>query len=183
LITGSAIIPGDVLIGISSSGVHSNGYSLVRKIVFGIAGHQVDDHIPELGETVADALLRPTLIYSAAVRKILAHYRVKDVVHGIAHITGGGLGENIERILPPNVDIQIDCNTWKRPPVFPWMQRLGNVATDEMYRVFNMGIGLVLIVRPRHVEAICRMLERDQLQPQVIGKVVSGTRQVVLSNQ
>ena len=183
LITGSAIIPGDVLIGISSSGVHSNGYSLVRKIVFGIAGQQVDDHIPELGETVADALLRPTLIYSAAVRKILAHYRVKDVVHGIAHITGGGLGENIERILPPNVDIQIDCNTWKRPPVFPWMQRLGNVATDEMYRVFNMGIGLVLIVRPRHVEAICRMLERDQFQPQVIGKVVSGTRQVVLSNQ
>lgn len=183
LITGSAIIPGDLLIGISSSGVHSNGYSLVRKIVFEIAGHQVDEHIPELGETVADALLRPTLIYSAAVRKILAHYRVKDVVHGIAHITGGGLGENIERILPPNVDIQIDCNTWQRPPVFPWMQRLGKVATDEMYRVFNMGIGLVLIVRPRHVEAISCMLEREQLQAQVIGKVVAGSRQVILSNQ
>jgi phosphoribosylformylglycinamidine cyclo-ligase len=183
LITGAAIVPGDVLIGISSSGVHSNGYSLVRKIVFEIAGHKVDDQIPELGESVADALLRPTLIYSAAVRRILANYRVKDVVHGIAHITGGGLGENIERILPPNVNTEIDCNTWKKPPVFPWMQRLGNVATDEMYRVFNMGIGLVLIVRPRHAEAISRMLEQAEFQPQVIGKVVEGTRQVLLANQ
>jgi phosphoribosylformylglycinamidine cyclo-ligase len=182
LITGSAIIPGDVLIGISSSGFHSNGYSLVRKVVFEIAGLQVNDFVPELNETVSDALLRPTLIYSGAVRRILAHYRVKDVVHGIAHITGGGLAENIERILPPNVDIQIDCTTWQQPPVFPWLQRLGNVATDEMYHVFNMGIGLVMIVRPRHVDAICRMLERDQFQPQVIGKVVAGSKQVTLSN-
>lgn len=183
LITGSAIVPGDVLIGISSSGVHSNGYSLVRKIVFEIAGHKVDDQIPELGETVADALLRPTLIYSGAVRRILANYRVKDVVHGIAHITGGGLGENIERILPPNVKIEIDCSTWRKPAVFPWMQRLGQVATDEMYRVFNMGIGLVLIVRPRHVEAISRILEQAELQSQVIGKVVEGSREVILLNQ
>jgi phosphoribosylformylglycinamidine cyclo-ligase len=135
LITGQTITEGDVVIGVNSSGVHSNGYSLVRKIVFEIAGKKIDELIPELGETVADALLRPTLIYSSAIRKILTHYKVKNVVHGIAHITGGGLADNIERILPTNIEIQIDCTKWNRAAVFDWMQGLGQVETAEMYRV------------------------------------------------
>lgn len=183
LITGEAIAADDVVIGVSSSGIHSNGYSLVRKIVFELAGLDVERFVPELGETVGDALLRPTLIYSPAVRKVLNHYKVKDVVHGIAHITGGGLAENIERILPPRIDIHLDCHRWPRPPVFDWMQRLGNVETDEMYRVFNMGIGLVLIIRPFYADNVCAILARHGFRPQVIGRAAQGTRRVVLENQ
>ena len=182
LITGQAIANGDVVIGVNSSGIHSNGYSLVRKIVFEIAGKKIDEHIPDLGETVADALLRPTMIYSAVVRKILTHYKVKNVVHGIAHITGGGLADNIERILPTNIEIQIDCTKWNRPAVFDWMQGLGNVETAEMYRVFNMGIGLALIVSPFYADNICRMLDKAGLMNSIIGHAIEAPRRVVLQN-
>ncbi len=183
LIDGRAIAPGDVIIGVGSSGVHSNGFSLVRKIVFERHNLDVDVHIDELGETVGDALLRPTLIYASMVRQILNYYKVKTVVHGIAHITGGGLAENIERILPPGVSLSIDCASWDRPPVFPWLQRLGQVETAEMYRVFNMGIGLALIVSPYYADTIQRLVAESGFQSWVIGSVAAGEKGVVTSNQ
>jgi phosphoribosylformylglycinamidine cyclo-ligase len=172
LIDGKSIAEDDVVIGIGSNGVHANGFSLVRKIVFDHAGLNVDDPFePEPEKSIGDALMEPTLIYTAAVRRVLNHYRVKNVVHGIAHITGGGLAENMERILPPGTSIQIDGTAWDRPAVFPWLQQLGNVAIEEMFRVFNMGIGMTLIVSPYYADSVLRMLQEDGHTAAVIGKV------------
>ena len=174
LMDGKAIAAGDVLLGIESSGIHSNGYSLVRKIVFDIAGLSIDDHVKALGATVADALLTPTRIYTSAVRQVLAHYRVKQVVHGIAHITGGGLEENVSRILPKGMGIAIEPQSWPVPTVFTWLQELGEVDDAEMARVFNMGIGLVMIVSPYYAESIQSQLANLGLASWPIGQVVDG---------
>ena len=119
LIDGHAITPGDKVIGIASSGVHSNGFSLVRKIVFDVAGLTPDSMVADSKQSVADTLIEPTVIYTKATRQILSHYKVKNVVHGIAHITGGGLEENLERVTPAGLDIEIDGSIWERPMVFP----------------------------------------------------------------
>ncbi|MCO6044309.1 phosphoribosylformylglycinamidine cyclo-ligase [Aeoliella sp. ICT_H6.2] len=174
LLDGRAIAEGDVLIGIESSGIHSNGYSLVRKIVFELAELQLDDYVPECEASVADVLLTPTRIYTSAVRKVLGHYRVKQVVHGIAHITGGGLVENTSRILPRGLQVAIDSDTWKVPPVFTWLQQLGEVDDEEMARVFNMGIGLVMITSSYYAESIQSQLTETGLNSWQIGRVVSG---------
>jgi phosphoribosylformylglycinamidine cyclo-ligase len=159
LIDGTAIEPGDVAIGIASSGVHSNGFSLVRKAVFEIGGLAVDDRPDELGgRTVGEVLLEPTRLYARAVKSVLGHDRVKHVVHGIAHITGGGLAENLARIVPDSVQVEIARGSWEVPAVFPWIQALGDVAADEMDRVFNMGIGMVLVVAPHFADSIRHQL-------------------------
>jgi phosphoribosylformylglycinamidine cyclo-ligase len=173
LIDGSAVSDGDVAIGVASSGLHSNGYSLVRRIVFDIAGLGVDDYVDELGETVGDALLRPTRIYARPVRQVLGHYRVKNVVHGIAHITGGGLQENLGRIMPAGLRVEITEDSWPVPPVFTWLQRLGDVEPAEMARVFNMGVGLVMLVSPFYADSIRGQLERLGLESWAIGRVKS----------
>ncbi|WP_425399984.1 phosphoribosylformylglycinamidine cyclo-ligase [Aeoliella sp.] len=172
LLDGRAISADDVLIGIESSGIHSNGYSLVRKIVFDLAGLRLDDHVEPCDATVADVLLTPTRIYTSAVRNVLGHYRVKQVVHGIAHITGGGLVENTSRILPPGLGVEIDPDSWTVPPVFTWLQQLGEVDDDEMARVFNMGIGLVMIASPYYAESIQSQLSACGLESWQIGRVV-----------
>ncbi len=179
LIDGSAITPGDVVLGIASSGFHSNGFSLVRKVVFEMNSLNVTDPVPELGQTVGEALLTPTVIYARAVRTVLRHYTVKNVIHGIAHITGGGLFENVERIVPDQVQVRITRNSWDMLPIFPWLQRLGDIDTDEMYRVFNMGIGMVLIVSSYYADAIRRILANQRLASWQIGTVVEGPRGVV----
>lgn len=173
-ITGKDVRPGDVIVGVSSSGVHSNGYSLARKIVFEKAKLTVESHVAELGTTVGDELLRPTKIYASLVRKVLNHYRVKNVVHGIGHITGGGLLENTERILPPNVDL-VFRQAWEIPAVFQWMQRLGEVPQDEMFRVFNMGVGLTFIVSPYYAQAIMAMAKEAGNESWIIGEAVEGS--------
>lgn len=173
-ITGKDIRPGDVIVGVSSSGVHSNGYSLARKIVFEKAKLTVESHVAELGTTVGDELLRPTKIYASLVRKVLNHYRVKNVVHGIGHITGGGLLENTERILPPHVDL-VFRQAWEIPAVFQWMQRLGEVPQDEMFRVFNMGVGLTFIVSPYYAQAIMDMAKEAGNESWIIGEAVEGS--------
>jgi len=178
VIDGHAIAADDILIGVASSGLHSNGFSLVRKIAFEIAGHSVDDHVDELGETVGQALLRPTTIYVRPLRKLLNHYRVKSVVHGIAHITGGGLHENLERILPSGVHATIDRGSWTVPPVFPWLQRLGEVEDAEMAQVFNMGLGLVLAVSPYYADSVCQQLTESGLENWQIGRVAQGDKGV-----
>ncbi|MDR2756898.1 MAG: phosphoribosylformylglycinamidine cyclo-ligase [Planctomycetaceae bacterium] len=159
IIDGHSIQSGDVLIGIESAGLHSNGFSLVRKIVFEIAQYGINDIVPELGQqSVADILLTPTRIYVECVQKLLAAFGANDGIHGIAHITGGGLEENVQRILPQNKKLQINpC--WEIPPVFSWLQKIGNVDSDEMNRVFNMGIGLVLVVRSDLAETIRKSIE------------------------
>ncbi len=197
LLDGSAIVPGDVAIGVASSGLHSNGYSLVRKIVFDVAGLGVNDPVPfdekgtvpflpsqksgqsPGGATVGDVLLRPTTIYARAVRTVLAHYKVKGVVHGIAHITGGGLFENLARVLPPGIDITIDRGSWPTPPVFPWLQQLAEVDDEEMRRVFNMGVGLVLVVSEYYADSIREQLAKIGLASWPIGRAVEGGQDVV----
>ncbi len=175
VIDGRAITPGDVLIGVASSGVHSNGFSLVRKIVFEHAGHGVGDYVEELGTTVGDALLTPTKLYVRPVRGVLNYYRKKQVVHGIAHITGGGLQENLERILPCGTALRIEPESWPVPQVFQWLQRLGNVDPQEMARVFNMGIGLVLVVSEYYAESVQTQLEAAGEQCWRIGSVVAAS--------
>ena len=170
LIDGRAIATGDVVIGVASSGIHSNGYTLVRKIVFDVAG-LTPKSVVENGQTVSQLLMEPTSIYTRAVRNVLARYKVKNVVHGIAHITGGGLEENLARITPDGVQIRIDGSSWERPFVFPWLQQLGSVETDEMHRVFNMGVGLVLVVSPYYADAISRTLTESGFPNWTIGEV------------
>lgn len=180
MIDGKAIAPDDIAIGVASSGLHSNGYSLARRIVFEIAGLGIHDNVPECGNaSVADLLLEPTKIYTRPVRRILQHYRVKSVVHGIAHITGGGLHENLERILPPGARVLIERESWAIPEVFPWLQKLGNVDDDEMARVFNMGVGLVLMVSPFYAESVRSQLADFGLESWVIGRAVADERAVV----
>src|SRR5206468_3784944 len=147
IINGRAIRPGDAVLGLASTGFHSNGYSLVRKVVFEHAGLKVTDFVPELGRTVGEALLEPTRIYVRPVKEILEHYPVKKrVVRGLAHITGEGLPGNVPRVLPPGRRVFLKRGSWPVPPVFPWLQRLGNIEQQEMETVFNMGIGFVMIV-------------------------------------
>jgi phosphoribosylformylglycinamidine cyclo-ligase len=182
VIRGQAIDANDIVLGLSSNGLHSNGFSLVRKIVFDSAGLDLSAPVEELGQSVQQALLQPTRIYTGAVKQILNHYKVKNVVHGICHITGGGLQENLERIVPNHVDVQIDTTTWKAPPVFQWLQQLGEVELDEMRRVFNMGIGLVLIVRPFYANRISQLVEQAGYKCQTIGRVTAGSGRVQLSD-
>jgi len=178
---GRAIVPGDVVLGLASTGFHSNGYSLVRKVVFEMAGLKVSDYVDELGETVGEALLKPTRIYVRPVRKVLNHYRVKNVVHGIAHITGGGLLENFVRIVPEGIRVVIDRGSWSIPAVFPWLQRLGQIEQSEMDHVFNNGIGLVLVVSPYYAESIRHQLADNGVESWVIGRVEAGPRGVTWS--
>lgn len=167
LIDGSDIQAGDILIGLPSSGLHSNGFSLARKI---FEKHSLDKVFPELGETLGEALLRPTRIYVRPILKLLSESKIL----GMAHITGGGLTENLPRILPPGLGIELDSAAWERPPIFTLMQKLGDVAWPEMYRTFNMGIGYVLIVRAEDEQLISQKLAEMQEKSFVIGRVIKG---------
>jgi phosphoribosylformylglycinamidine cyclo-ligase len=182
LLTGREIRAGDKVIGLASAGLHSNGYSLARKIALDRAGLRPDSFVEELGRTVADEFLEPTRIYVRAVKTVYRHYRVKRIVHGIAHITGGGLIDNPPRILPGGCALRLHRGSWEVPKVFPWLQGLGGVPDAEMFRVFNMGIGLVLVVADYYADAIARYLRSEvQIPAWVIGEVIEGARDVVWS--
>jgi phosphoribosylformylglycinamidine cyclo-ligase len=175
IINGKCIQAGDLVLGLASTGLHSNGFSLVRKVVFEHAGLKVDQFIADLGRTVGAELLEPTRIYVRSVGKILQHYPVKKrVVRGLAHITGGGLIDNIPRILPPGRRVFLRRGTWPVPPVFGWLQSLGSIETTEMDRVFNQGIGFVMIVSRYFAESIERQLANDRVPAYVIGDVREG---------
>jgi phosphoribosylformylglycinamidine cyclo-ligase len=180
VIQGHQIQEGDVLIGIASSGFHSNGYSLIRKTVFEHAGLQLTDPTGFSDETVGQCLLRPTQLYARLVRNIRARYTVKKVIHGMVHITGGGLPENVDRVLPPGTAAQIDSKAWTPGPEFTWLQRLGNIPTDEMFRVFNMGIGFVLIVSPHFAPSILAAIHAQGHAAWTIGQIVPGNQEVVI---
>jgi phosphoribosylformylglycinamidine cyclo-ligase len=175
IVDGRHIQTGDAVIGLASSGVHSNGYSLVRKIVFEAAGLKVTDAVPELGKTVGEELLTPTRIYVKPIRRLVDHYPVKKrVVRGLANITGGGLPDNVARILPPGKRVFVKRDSWTVPPVFGWMHKLGSVADAEMFRVFNMGIGFVVICAPSFANSIVHQLAADGISAWVIGEVKDG---------
>lgn len=167
LIDGSKIREGDVLIGLPSSGFHSNGYSLVRKV---FAPYALDTVFPEIGEPLGEALLRPTRIYVKTVLQVLAEQEIL----GMAHITGGGLTENIPRILPEGLGLKIDRAAWKVPALFTLLQRLGGIEDAEMFRTFNMGIGFILIVHPKAAQSVQDHLQRLGETSMVIGNVKRG---------
>lgn len=169
-IDGGQIREGDTLLGIASSGIHSNGYSLVRKIVFDIAGLTVKSYVKECEATVTDVLLEPTKIYVKPLRQVLAS-DLRPHVHGIAHITGGGLVENVERIMAKDLAVDVDWKAWPTPPVFDWLQKLGEVEDGEMRRVFNMGIGLVLAVDAVQADQVLKLVETTGLDCWPIGSV------------
>jgi phosphoribosylformylglycinamidine cyclo-ligase len=175
IISGKSIQPGDVVLGLASTGLHANGYSLARKVVFEHAGLKVTDFVPQLGRTVGEELLEPTRIYVRPVKDILQHYPVKKrVVRGLAHITGEGLPGNVPRVLPPGRRVFLRRGSWPVPPVFPWLQQLGGIEQAEMDMVFNQGVGLVMIVGPYYADSIQRRLEESRVPTRVIGEVRAG---------
>ncbi len=180
LIDGHLISPGDTVLGIDSSGLHSNGFSLVRKIIRD-AGLGWAETPKELGgQTIAEATLTPTRIYAAAISGVQRHYRVKQVLHGIAHITGGGLAENLQRILPKSTDSRINKDSWTVPHIFQWLQRIGDVTDAEMARVFNMGIGMVVVVSSYYAASVADRIQTAGYRCRAIGEIVAGTGQVHL---
>ncbi|MCI0642891.1 MAG: phosphoribosylformylglycinamidine cyclo-ligase [Gemmataceae bacterium] len=175
IVNGKAIQVGDVVLGLASTGLHSNGYSLARKIVFDHAGLKVSDYVPELGKTVGEELLTPSRIYVRPVKNILQHYPVKKrVVRGLANITGEGIPGNVPRVLPLGRRVFLKRGSWEVPPVFSWLQRLGEVEPAEMDTAFNMGIGFAIIVSPYYAESIQRQLMEERVPTFVIGDVREG---------
>lgn len=179
VIKGDGIKPGDVVLGLASSGLHSNGFSLVRKIIER-AGLKLGQHMDDLGRTLGEELLVPTRIYAKAMVGLVNSYKRKRIVEGIANITGGGIIENLPRILPKGCDAVIDTGAWTPPPIFQMLQRLGSVPKDEMYRVFNMGVGMVVVVPAYNVDAVADKLGRHKLKTFVIGEIRAGRRNVQL---
>ncbi|MDD4870728.1 MAG: phosphoribosylformylglycinamidine cyclo-ligase [Kiritimatiellae bacterium] len=176
IITGSTIKPGDILIGLPSSGLHTNGYSLARKVFFETAKLKVTDKLPGTIKTIADALLATHCSYLKPVSKVME----KVQIQGMAHITGGGFQDNIPRVLPKDAVAVIDRSTWKVPAVFQFIQKTGKVNRDEMYRVFNMGIGFIIIVHKKDEDKTMSILGRTEYTPVVIGYIEKGEKKVRL---
>ncbi|MEE9370069.1 MAG: phosphoribosylformylglycinamidine cyclo-ligase, partial [Sedimentisphaerales bacterium] len=181
IINGENIRRGDVILGLASSGLHSNGYTLVRNICFKKAGMKMTDCVDELdGALLGDVLLEPTRIYVRPIVKLLSQYKVKKVIHGMVHITGGGLVGNIPRVLPKDCDAVIKKSSWPAPKIFKFLQNKGPVEEAEMLRVFNMGIGFVLIVAEDFANSIEKKLTKYGEKVYRIGRITSGTGKVVL---
>jgi phosphoribosylformylglycinamidine cyclo-ligase len=171
------VAPGDVLIGLGSSGLHTNGYSLARHLLFEEAGMDVDTHVPELGCTVGEELLKVHREYLSVLDPFLSDPRI----HGLAHITGGGLFDNVLRILPEGCEAGVDKASWEPLPIFQLLRSLGRLSDDEAYRVFNMGIGMVVAVERRAADELVEALGRDDAPAFVIGETVIGESSVVLT--
>ncbi len=172
LLDGKRVRPGHVMVGVASTGLHSNGYSLVRKIVFDHARYGIDDYVAELKQTVAEVLLTPTQIYAKVVSAVLGAER--EAVSAIAHITGGGLADNAVRVLPENCRLVVDRLSWTPPPVFEWLQHIGNVDREEMFRVFNMGIGLVFFVDSAAADRVQALAKASGFESWIVGDVQAG---------
>jgi phosphoribosylformylglycinamidine cyclo-ligase len=170
-IDGSAISPEDVVLGLPSSGLHTNGYSLARRIIFDEQGLEPGDQLPGTSQTVADALLA---VHKSYLKSLLPLLDAK-LVKGMVHVTGGGFEGNIARVLPPHVDCEIDARAWEPPPIFRFLAQAGRVESEEMYRVFNMGIGFLIFVAPANVERAQRMLQEVGEEALVVGRTVRGS--------
>ena len=170
IITGAKVAEGNVVIGIPSSGIHSNGYSLVRKVFFDKMDMDVQDYVDELGTTLGDALITPTKIYVKACKAVFNKFDI----NGIVHITGGGFYENIPRIIPEGLGVEIEADTWEVLPIFRYIQKCGNIEEKEMFSTFNMGIGMMFVVDAADADAIVSALQAAGENPSVIGKIVKG---------
>jgi phosphoribosylformylglycinamidine cyclo-ligase len=170
LIDGSRVRAGDVVLGLPSSGLHTNGYTLARKVLFDTLGHQVGTHLPELGGTVGEALLAPHRSYLAALEPLLD----RGKIHALVHITGGGFEGNIPRVMPKGLGARIRRGAWQVPPLFRLIQQGGRVGDEEMFRTFNMGVGMIAVVAPSDLHDVEHSLERRGETSFVIGTVVPG---------
>ncbi|MGN1349916.1 MAG: phosphoribosylformylglycinamidine cyclo-ligase [Anaerovoracaceae bacterium] len=170
IIDGSKVAEGNVIIGLPSSGIHSNGYSLVRKVFFDRMNMDVADYVEELGSTLGEALLAPTRIYVRPAKAVFKKYDVK----GVVHITGGGFYENIPRILPEGLCAEITVGTWDVLPIFRYIKHCGNIDPKEMFSTFNMGIGMMLVVEEKDAEGVMNVLRAEGEKPSVIGRIVKG---------
>lgn len=177
LVTGADIAPGDTVIGLASSGVHSNGFSLVRKLLLEDGGYGLNDVVPELGTRLVDVLLAPTKIYVKPLLALLEQLPVK----GMAHITGGGFIENIPRVLPEGVNVEIDHGSWPILPIFDLLQNKGNVSNRDMFTTFNMGVGLVLVVAEADGQRALELLQASGEEAYLIGRVTEGERKVTFT--
>ena len=177
VIDGKGVAPGDVLLGLPSAGLHTNGYSLARKLLFEVAGYDVNTRLDALGETVGEALLRPHLSYLRPLEGLLD----TGVVKALAHVTGGGLLENIPRVLPEGTAVEIERGSWPVPALFRLMQELGNVSEPEMHRTFNMGVGMVVACSGADSAAVKTHLDNLGETCYTIGRVTRGAREVVLA--
>jgi len=178
IIDGRKIKPGDQVIGLAASGLHTNGYSLARKVFFDKAGWKIDKFVPELKTTLKDELLKIHRCYFNSLSRILTNYQVK----GMAHITGGGMAGNLIRILPDNCTAQIDTASWIKPKIFALIQKLGRISNPEMFEVFNMGIGMIVVVDKRDVTSIMRDLSLLGETVFFIGEIKKGPKKVRLQN-
>ena len=176
IVDGKTIAAGDTLLALPSAGLHTNGYSLARKLFFEVAGYVAHTPLPELGMTAGEALLLPHLSYLKPLEGLLD----KGVIKGLAHITGGGLTDNIPRILPEGTAVKIREESWNIPPLFDLLRRLGNVSDKEMYRTFNMGVGMVIVCASDDAETIKTHLRNERETCYEIGNVVSGDREVLI---
>jgi phosphoribosylformylglycinamidine cyclo-ligase len=175
VIDGRGVLPGDALIGLPSAGLHTNGYSLARQVIFETAGWKPDTFVNELGMTVGEALLAPHLSYLSQVRPLIE----RDQIKGMAHITGGGLTENLPRALPEGCAAEIDLQSWSIPPLFRLLQQHGSISTDEMFRAFNMGVGLVIVCASRDAQRIVDLLSKAGAPDAIrLGFVVAAERSV-----
>jgi phosphoribosylformylglycinamidine cyclo-ligase len=169
-----AIVPGDVLIGLPSSGLHSNGYSLARKVLLDVGRLKLSRRVPELGRSLGEELLEPTRIYAQITRNLFA----KDAIKGAAHITGGGIPGNLPRILPEGRRAWISRHSWPVPPVFDLIQKIGRVSQDEMDRTFNNGLGMILVVGKQQVDGVTLTLRKMRERHFIIGEIKKGRREV-----
>ena len=180
ILTGEGIEPGDVILGLESTGLHSNGFSLVRKVLLPNRRKDLDKVYPEVGITLEGELLRPTRIYVNSLLKLLGNYKIKRVVKAFAHITGGGLPGNVVRVLPEGCRAEIAVGRWPIPPIFDVIARTGDVEEAEMFRTFNMGIGMVVVMAPHFAHSAAKTLRRSGEKVHVIGRIVAGKRTVKL---
>jgi phosphoribosylformylglycinamidine cyclo-ligase len=207
LVDGQTIRPGDAVIGLASSGLHTNGYSLARKIFFEQLKLKPSSRLPELNNTIGDELLKVHVSYGPLVRQLIARFNPKSAritgrrrasadakrfkagkksgwaIKGLAHITGGGFVDNIPRVLPRNCDVRIQLGSWEKPPIFRVLEERGGVSEPELYQVFNMGIGMTLIVEAAQAEAILKSILTRSQQAWIIGDIVKGTGRVRLSRE
>jgi phosphoribosylformylglycinamidine cyclo-ligase len=171
LIDGKAIAPGDVLLGLPSNGLHTNGYSLARKIAFEEMKLTVDAHVPDLGETIGEALLRPHRTYLPVIKPLLG----QGLIKGMAHITGGGITDNLPRVLPPGTAARVNRTAWRVPAIFRWLGESGRVPEYDLRRALNMGIGMILVVGKNDVDAVRKaLLNAGEANSIVIGDIVAG---------
>ena len=176
MITGEKVKAGDVLLGLPSSGVHSNGFSLVRKICFEHMGYTMDTYIEEFGCSLGEKLVSPARLYPKSCLPLIEKFDI----HGMVHITGGGFYENIPRILPENCDAEVDAESWEVPAVFKKLQEWGNVPWKEMYRTFNMGVGMVLVIDPSEADAVRAHLKAAGEEFFELGKVIPGEKKTIM---